>query len=595
MHSKRFGVGVAVVNRLLYAIGGFDGNDRLATMECYHPENNAWTILPPMKLGRSGAGVAALNQHIYVVGGFDGQNHLSSVERFDTDKQTWEMVADINTPRSALSLTVLDGKLYAMGGFDGQVFLTNVEVYDPAKNSWEEGTPLTSGRSGHASAVIYQPAVPSGSSVQDVVSVGHKRTNGVVDGEPMVTDDAQRSQQQMGSAVGNINVNGSGAVVLPGDSGNHGMRGNRETPRLLIGVPMSGRLNSQPSTPQQRDDAHQQQVPLNLSSPRSETPVANEVNAGNPFKYNNYNDDIPREYRYDDSNTGLVNMNILKAMWDNKTTASVSRVDTGSTGSYFKQNSGGSCSEPSNHNSSGNKNNKDNALKVIDINRLLNEPGPSSSSSSRLPTEAVAMPSTSSGIPSPPIRIAKKREADSPNIPCTPPHDGEIKIRAEENPHQPFNSVNTFLPVVDFQNQRKYRRKIVQAPNRNTDDMDADTPNQESDDDGEDIIEVDGAPVERQVPPPPPVPVAIPIVAKNFNRCHTMSKIKAAVKEKLFSPSILGSNCGSGAPVGTSRGTKRTNLVVANRRCVLGNGEGQERDEESSESDSYQMEEADGM
>lgn len=59
MHSKRLGVGVAVVNRLLYAIGGFDGNERLSSIECYHPENNAWTILPPMNVGRSGAGVAA--------------------------------------------------------------------------------------------------------------------------------------------------------------------------------------------------------------------------------------------------------------------------------------------------------------------------------------------------------------------------------------------------------------------------------------------------------------------------------------------------------------------------------------------------------
>lgn len=56
MHSKRLGVGVAVVNRLLYAIGGFDGNERLASVECYHPENNAWTLLPSMNVGRSGAG-----------------------------------------------------------------------------------------------------------------------------------------------------------------------------------------------------------------------------------------------------------------------------------------------------------------------------------------------------------------------------------------------------------------------------------------------------------------------------------------------------------------------------------------------------------
>lgn len=59
MHFKRLGVGVAVVNRMLYAIGGFNGEARLTSIECYHPENNAWTILPPMKTGRSGAGVAA--------------------------------------------------------------------------------------------------------------------------------------------------------------------------------------------------------------------------------------------------------------------------------------------------------------------------------------------------------------------------------------------------------------------------------------------------------------------------------------------------------------------------------------------------------
>uniref|UniRef100_A0A182KCB4 BTB domain-containing protein n=1 Tax=Anopheles christyi TaxID=43041 RepID=A0A182KCB4_9DIPT len=158
MQSKRLGVGVAVVNRLLYAIGGFDGKTRLASVECYHPENNAWTLVPPMRYGRSGAGVAALHQYIYVVGGFDGTRQLASVERYDTEQQCWEMVAPVQIARSALSLTVLDGRLYAIGGYDGQDFLTIVEVYDPVRDVWDEGTPLTSGRSGHASAVIYTPS-----------------------------------------------------------------------------------------------------------------------------------------------------------------------------------------------------------------------------------------------------------------------------------------------------------------------------------------------------------------------------------------------------------------------------------------------------
>lgn len=44
------------------------------------------------------------------------------------------------------------------GGYDGHSFLANVEVYDPVKDEWNDGIPLTSGRSGLASAVIYQPS-----------------------------------------------------------------------------------------------------------------------------------------------------------------------------------------------------------------------------------------------------------------------------------------------------------------------------------------------------------------------------------------------------------------------------------------------------
>ena len=56
MHTKRLGVGVAVVNRLLYVVGGYDGTERLGSGECYHPENNAWTMIAPMTTQRSGAG-----------------------------------------------------------------------------------------------------------------------------------------------------------------------------------------------------------------------------------------------------------------------------------------------------------------------------------------------------------------------------------------------------------------------------------------------------------------------------------------------------------------------------------------------------------
>jgi len=56
MATRRIGTGVAVVNRLLYVVGGFDGESRLATVECYHPENNDWRPVSPMSVTRSGAG-----------------------------------------------------------------------------------------------------------------------------------------------------------------------------------------------------------------------------------------------------------------------------------------------------------------------------------------------------------------------------------------------------------------------------------------------------------------------------------------------------------------------------------------------------------
>lgn len=56
MLTRRIGVGVAVLNRLLYAVGGFDGTNRLSSAECYYPERNEWRMITPMNTIRSGAG-----------------------------------------------------------------------------------------------------------------------------------------------------------------------------------------------------------------------------------------------------------------------------------------------------------------------------------------------------------------------------------------------------------------------------------------------------------------------------------------------------------------------------------------------------------
>ena len=52
MRTARSRVGVAVVNGLLYAIGGYDGQSRLSTVEVYNPETDSWTRVSSMNSQR---------------------------------------------------------------------------------------------------------------------------------------------------------------------------------------------------------------------------------------------------------------------------------------------------------------------------------------------------------------------------------------------------------------------------------------------------------------------------------------------------------------------------------------------------------------
>lgn len=60
MTSRRSGVGLAVVNGQLYAVGGFDGTAYLKTIEGYDPETNQWKLCGCMNYRRLGGGVGVM-------------------------------------------------------------------------------------------------------------------------------------------------------------------------------------------------------------------------------------------------------------------------------------------------------------------------------------------------------------------------------------------------------------------------------------------------------------------------------------------------------------------------------------------------------
>ena len=158
--------GVAVIENLVYAVGGSNRDDgtrsNLNSMERYNPEKDEWEDMPPMHRSRGAASVTALNNCLYAVGGYDSgkragileylvysvvgssQTHVSlskdclehlkncfgcrfevcfviycvlsvgqwlcEVERFDPHTSQWSLIAPMHHSRTGVAVTALRGE-----------------------------------------------------------------------------------------------------------------------------------------------------------------------------------------------------------------------------------------------------------------------------------------------------------------------------------------------------------------------------------------------------------------------------------------------------------------------------------------------------
>ena len=70
-----------------------------------------------MNKRRCGVGVAVLDNYVYAIGGHDGTSYLQTVEKYDPIQDNWSTdVATTSTCRTSVGVAVLDGYLYAIGG-----------------------------------------------------------------------------------------------------------------------------------------------------------------------------------------------------------------------------------------------------------------------------------------------------------------------------------------------------------------------------------------------------------------------------------------------------------------------------------------------
>lgn len=65
----------------MYVVGGWCSGDAIASVERFDAQTVDWKMVAPMSKRRCGVGVAVLNDLLYAVGGHDGQSYLNSIER----------------------------------------------------------------------------------------------------------------------------------------------------------------------------------------------------------------------------------------------------------------------------------------------------------------------------------------------------------------------------------------------------------------------------------------------------------------------------------------------------------------------------------
>ncbi|XP_069778185.1 kelch-like protein 18 [Narcine bancroftii] len=205
MMTSRSRVGVAMVNGLLYAIGGFDGHSRLSTVEVYNPEMDTWTKVASMNSKRSAMGTAVMDGHIYVCGGYDGFASLNSVECYAPETDKWVTVTPMSACRSAAGVTVFEGRIYVSGGHDGLQIFNTVECYNHHTTTWYAAPSMLNKRCRHGAASLgsqmYVCGGYDGSGFLSIVEVYNSSSD---QWYPLVSMNTRRSRVSLVSNCGRL-------------------------------------------------------------------------------------------------------------------------------------------------------------------------------------------------------------------------------------------------------------------------------------------------------------------------------------------------------------------------------------------------------
>jgi len=137
MNSERTYFGSAVLGSRPHVFGGQNLDYKaLCEMEIYDCLRDTWIVGASLSQPRRNCAGIAFDNRIFAIGGFDGTNIIASVEAYDARMKNWMAVAPLNTVRSSVMACAESGKLFVLGGTCGSRMKT-VEYYEPRMNAWE--------------------------------------------------------------------------------------------------------------------------------------------------------------------------------------------------------------------------------------------------------------------------------------------------------------------------------------------------------------------------------------------------------------------------------------------------------------------------
>ncbi|KAG2461479.1 IPP protein, partial [Polypterus senegalus] len=137
LHQARSGLGVTVLEGMIYVIGGEKDSMIFDCAERYDPVTKQWAAVASLNYPRCGVGVCSCHGAIYALGGWIGSEIGKSMERYDPGENKWEIVGSMAVPRYYFGCCELQGFIYVVGGIsDEGIELRSAEVYDPICKRW---------------------------------------------------------------------------------------------------------------------------------------------------------------------------------------------------------------------------------------------------------------------------------------------------------------------------------------------------------------------------------------------------------------------------------------------------------------------------